>query len=412
MNIVLVNHYAGSPQMGMEFRPYYMAKEWIQMGHQVTIIAGDYSHLRKNNPKVEKDYQVETIDGITYCWFQTGEYEGNGAKRGLTMLRFCRKLLKYKKKIIQDYAPDVLISSSTYPIDSIPVHWIAKKAKARHIHEVHDMWPATLTEVGGLGKSNPFVVAMQIGENYAYSHADEVVSLPDHAEEYMRKHGLKAGHFHAIGNGVVLEEWKNPKALPEEMEAKLSEIQSRYDLVVGYLGGHALSNSLDLLIDVAIQLKKENIAFVLIGDGVEKKALQERADQEQLEHVYFFDPVDKTSIPLASKYFGCGYLGAKISPLYRFGICMNKMFDYMMAELPVLCAITAPDNPVSLSQGGIMVESGDVNGIINGILELRNMTKEERALMGARGKSYIMDHATYEILSHQFAELFNVGGPK
>ena len=26
MNILLINHYAGSPDLGMEFRPYYMAK--------------------------------------------------------------------------------------------------------------------------------------------------------------------------------------------------------------------------------------------------------------------------------------------------------------------------------------------------------------------------------------------------
>ena len=412
MNIILVNHYAGSPQMGMEFRPYYMAKEWIQMGHQVTIIAGDYSHLRKENPRITKDYQVENIDGITYCWFQTGEYEGNGAKRGLTMLRFCRKLLKYKKQIIKDFSPDVVISSSTYPIDSIPVHWIAKKAKAKHIHEVHDMWPATLTEVGGLGKSNPFVMAMQFGENYAYSHADDVVSLPDHAEEYMKKHGLKSGHFHAIGNGVVLEEWNHPKPLAKDIELKLKDIQSKYDMVVGYLGGHALSNSLDLLIDVALQLREKSIAFVLIGDGVEKKSLMERICIEQLTNFYFIDPIDKSCISKALKYFGCGYLGAKESPLYRFGISPNKVFDYMMAELPVLCAITAPDNPISLSQGGIMVESGDVNGIMNGILDLCNMSAEERAQMGARGKAYIMNHATYQILSQQFADLFIVGGSR
>ena len=49
MNILYIDHYAGSPDMGMEFRPYYLAREWIKMGHQVTIVAGDYSHLRSEN---------------------------------------------------------------------------------------------------------------------------------------------------------------------------------------------------------------------------------------------------------------------------------------------------------------------------------------------------------------------------
>ena len=52
MNIVLINHYAGSPEMGMEFRPYYFAREWVKKGHRVDIFAASYSHLRRVNPKV------------------------------------------------------------------------------------------------------------------------------------------------------------------------------------------------------------------------------------------------------------------------------------------------------------------------------------------------------------------------
>ena len=40
MHIVIFNHYAGSPKMGMEYRPYYLAQEWIKNCHKVTIVAG------------------------------------------------------------------------------------------------------------------------------------------------------------------------------------------------------------------------------------------------------------------------------------------------------------------------------------------------------------------------------------
>lgn len=49
MNILLINHYAGNPELGMEFRPYYMAKEWVKQGHEVLILGATYSHLRKSN---------------------------------------------------------------------------------------------------------------------------------------------------------------------------------------------------------------------------------------------------------------------------------------------------------------------------------------------------------------------------
>ena len=38
MNIILINHYAGSDRHGMEYRPYYMAKRWVQAGCQVTVV--------------------------------------------------------------------------------------------------------------------------------------------------------------------------------------------------------------------------------------------------------------------------------------------------------------------------------------------------------------------------------------
>ncbi len=47
MNILLINHYAGSPELGMEFRPYYMAKEWVKAGHQVLIV-GEVSRIKKS----------------------------------------------------------------------------------------------------------------------------------------------------------------------------------------------------------------------------------------------------------------------------------------------------------------------------------------------------------------------------
>lgn len=47
MNIILINHYAGSNFHGMAFRPYYLAREWVKMGHNVTIIAASFSHLRQ-----------------------------------------------------------------------------------------------------------------------------------------------------------------------------------------------------------------------------------------------------------------------------------------------------------------------------------------------------------------------------
>ena len=51
MNILYLEHYVGGPEYGMEFRPYYLAREWVKQGHEVHIIGATYSHLRRRQPK-------------------------------------------------------------------------------------------------------------------------------------------------------------------------------------------------------------------------------------------------------------------------------------------------------------------------------------------------------------------------
>ena len=199
MNILLINHYAGSPEMGMEFRPYYFAREWIKMGHRVDIIAGDYSHLRRINPEVRKDFQESVVDGIHYHWIRTGVYEGNGVKRAITMARFVSKLWIHAGKIVRKLDPDVVITSSTYPIDTYAGQRIRKKSKKkiRLIHEVHDMWPISPIEIGGMSPGNPFIRVMQMGEDSFCQNADIVVSLNRYtypaAKQYFIEHGMSTG---------------------------------------------------------------------------------------------------------------------------------------------------------------------------------------------------------------------------
>ena len=74
---------------------------------------------------------------------RAGRYEANGVARALTMERFVRKLYTHARMICNSWSPDVVIASSTYPLDTFPSQKIAKKAGAKYIHEFHDLWPAS-----------------------------------------------------------------------------------------------------------------------------------------------------------------------------------------------------------------------------------------------------------------------------
>lgn len=406
MNILLINHYAGSPEMGMEFRPFYFAREWVKMGHHVDIAAADYSHLRMKNPEISKDFQTEIIDGITYHWIKTGRYEGNGAARALTMFQFVGKLWRNAGEIARKWKPDVVITSSTYPLDTYAGQRIAKKSGAGLIHEVHDMWPLTLVEVGGMSRYHPFVLLLQMAENSAYRHSEFVVSLLPFAKKYMIRHGMDAKKFVEIPNGVVIEDWERPEELPEEYKVVLEEFRQDGKFIVGYFGGHALSNALDTLLDVAKLLKSKKIQFVLVGDGTEKSRLMERKHKEGIENICFFNTIPKRAIPNLVSYFDCSYMGVLDSPLYRFGICLNKMYDSMMAGKPIICAVNTPTTPVEKYQCGVMVRTPGAEKQAKAIERIYQLPEEQRNQMGTRGKYAVLNYFTYNNLAKKFENLF------
>ena len=55
LNILLINHYAGTPSLGMEYRPYYLAREWVRAGHRVTVVAANFSHVRTHQPQAGEE---------------------------------------------------------------------------------------------------------------------------------------------------------------------------------------------------------------------------------------------------------------------------------------------------------------------------------------------------------------------
>ena len=93
------------------------------------------------------------------------------------------------------------------------------------------------------------------------------------------------------------------------------------------------------------------------------------------------------------------------SPLYRFGLSLNKMCDSMMAGLPVICAFDAPDTLVNIYHCGYQCNF-EISASVKAIKKLKSMTIEERQRMGLRGKNAVLQHFTYEKLAVKFAGLF------
>lgn len=401
MNILIINHYAGNPELGMEFRPYYLGREWVKTDNPVMIIGGSFSHLRKQQPTVEN----ETVDGIEYRWVPIKPYNGNGLGRIRSMFDFVRKLWCCHTKYIGDFKPDVVIASSTYPLDIYPARKIAKRFGARLVYEVHDLWPLSPMELGGYSKNHPFIRVMQSAEDYCYSHSNKVVSLLPNAIDHMKERGMSEDKFVYIPNGYDSEEWNSSIQAPEEIKNHIKKLKSEGKFIIMYAGGHAISNALDFFLDAMKSIKdNSNIVAVMIGKGQEKPRLEQRVKDEQIYNVIMLPPVTKNEIPAVLALADCLYIGWKKNSLYRFGICPNKLLDYMMSGKPIIHSVAAPNDWVKDSNCGISVDAENTEALAKAIRQIYGTTKEERNELGTNGKNFCQNNFNYKNLASRFID--------
>lgn len=390
----------------MEYRPFYLAREWVRRGHTVRILASSESHVRARQPDLGgRNSFDEDIEGVSYSWYRTPPYAGNGIGRVRNMASFVGRLYREGKEIADCFRPDVVIASSTYPMDIWPARRIARMAGAKLVYEVHDLWPLSPIELGGMPRWHPFIMLVQAAEDYAYRHADIVVSMLPKVREYMESRGMAPHKLHVVPNGIDPAEWNlDASPLDDEVTAVFDRFREEGFSVVGYAGAHGVANALDAFLEAAGMMAEEQVAFVLVGNGPEKAALQQQAAAVGVKNVLFLDPVRKSQIPSLLKYFDVAYIGLQKQPLFRFGIAPNKLMDYMMAGCPVLMAIEAGNDPVGEAGCGLTVRPEDPGAIADGIRSLLALSEDRRRDMGTLAREYILRHHTYPLLSQRFLE--------
>lgn len=401
MNILLINHYAGSDHYGMEFRPYLMAREWVKMGHDVTILAATFTHLRKVNPAVSKDFEEEYIDGIRYVWVKACKYQSNGLMRVVNMMTFYNKLKWNAKKIADKYKPDSAIASSTYPFDIFAVSKIAKHANAKLCFEIHDLWPLSPIELFGFKESNPLIKYLQRAEDFAFQNAETVISILPDANIHMKERGFSDEKYVYVPNGVVLDV-EAPAYVEETVIEDIRVLKEAGNFLVAYAGNHSGANGLEAFIEAAASIDDPKIKLLLIGGGNDKPKLVEYAKTLKADNVLFYNPVKKDNIPYLLEIIDIAFMGLKRESLFRFGISPNKLFDYMLAKKPILYAVEASNNPIKEASCGITAEAENAGSIAKSVVEFSLLPRETLLEMGENAYRYVVTNHDYRVLSERF----------
>ena len=403
MKVLIINHYASPPSLGMSGRHHALSKQLTSYGHEVLILASAKHPYLNVSYQPTKPLQIIEEENIKYLLLPSHEYQGNGIGRLLNMLSFLWEAVSFFKKQ-ELFTPDLVIGSSVHPFAALAGERIAKRYDVPFYFEVRDFWPQTLVDMGVISKKHPLSILFYRMEKYLYREAKKIIVLLPYGYEYICNLGISREKIVYIPNGIDLDVFSDVK--------KPQKDRSEYFAVM-YLGSFGPANNLDVLLEAAVILRQETdapkINWYLIGSGPEKEFLKQKSKQLNLDNVFIQDKVPKSHVPRLLVKADALIFHLRQVDVFKYGISPNKLFDYLASFRPIVYACNARNNPVAEAQAGISISPEDPKAMAKAIAKLASMSLEDRNKMGQSGRLYVEKNHDYKslgkILNHCLQEV-------
>lgn len=395
MKIWIVNHYADPPD-GLATRSYDIARRLVQRGHEVTIFASNFSHyhFKPTRELRGRPWRDEKLGGVRFIWIRTSRYKKNDSRRVLNMMSFAA-LAVVRGSIDRSGRPDAVVGVSVHPLAALAGWILAVARHSRFYFEVTDLWPQTLVDFGLLRDGSLTVRMMRRLETFLFRRAHRIIMLWRDTADYVEAAGGSRAKIAWVPHGVELEKYDE---LPP-YDGGLGR-----PLRIMFLGGFVSANALDVLLKGAAVLQRrgcQDVRFVLVGAGTQLQELVSLVRDLGLVNVEFLPPVPKSEVPRVMVNADAFIYGLKDLPLYRYGISLNKLTDYLAGGRPIIFYGNSSYDPVADAGAGISVPPAQPEALADAVERLAKLSPEERQAMGRRGRQFLERHHAISLLAER-----------
>lgn len=393
----VVNHYTTLPSRdGAGHRHFRLAQEMRGRGWNPVLILASTQHpsgSQYSGARAGNIYAVE--EGVSYAMLRVPAYRG-GVQRLRNMFYFTAMLVK-PSSTRHLPAPDLVIGSTVH----LGAAWGARRLARRHgvpfVFEIRDIWPETLIDLGRLRAGSRLARLMKRFARRLCADADLVISPLPGVREYLDGLGLEKTPFKWISNGVDLEEEQPPEAVP-----------AHDDFTVMYLGSLGNANGVRGLLEAFDRANDapgaKRLRLRIVGDGTRAADLQKlAASLRSADAITFERRIPRGDVVPRAREADALIVNIEDLPVYRFGISLNKLFDYLAAARPIIIATSASNNPVAEAGAGFTVPAGDLEALAAAIRRMSETSDQERAAMGRRGRTHVESEYTYASLGARLA---------
>lgn len=379
-----------------------MTKTWTAQGHEVTVIAG-MMHANGLEKKAEYKgkYFVKKKQGLVnvHRTHVSESYNSGFIGRlwgyfSFMFSSFWAGVFKIEGKF------DVVIVTSPPLFVGISGYFISLFKRIPMVFEIRDLWPESAIDTGVL--TNKWIIKMAYGvEKFIYKKAKLInVLTPAFYNTLRDNKNIDEKKIIMIPNAADF-------SLSEEILANFDREQFRKEnniqenFVITYVGAHGVANHLDQILEAGKVLEDTNVLFLLIGQGMEKARLIEKAKEINVKNVRFLDPVPKKEV---FKYIIASEMGASVlKKVDTFKtVYSNKTFDYFSCKTPILMAIDGVSRELlEDAKAGTYVEPENLdeyNRVIREYLDNPTRLQDE----GKNGYLYAKQNFDREVLAKKY----------
>lgn len=389
MNIWLINNYTSLPEHGQFTRTFYFGKNLKEMGQKPVVFAGSHPH-NTDVQMIEGPEKFLVFQEEPFPWVlvKTAKYGKNRKKQILTMFQFYRNGKRAAKWVAERYGkPDVILGSSAHPLAALLAVRLAKKYHCRPVVEVRDLWPESIVVMGVAGKYNPAVLFLRRLERWLYKNADAVVFTMKGAYDYIIEQGwdqeIPRSKVFNVNNGVELKTFDENKT---RFHLKDPDLDDPNTVKVVYTGSIRLVNNIGLLVDMAKELRNPKIRILIWGAGNELEALRERVKAEGISNIVFKGFVEKKYIPSIVSRADINLVHWTMSPLLKYGVSYNKLFEYLAGGRPVYSTVRTPYSIIEPAGCGFATKGFSAKELAEGLDHLAALPAEELLRMGQNAR--------------------------
>lgn len=306
-------------------------------------------------------------------------------------LSICKLYLRARKA--KDV--DVLSISSTPPINGLMFRGLKKKLGCKVVYNLQDIFPDSMVHAGLTKRGSLIWKLGRKIEDLTYRNSDVIVVISEDFRKNILAKGVPEEKI------VMIRNWVDQNAVVP-VERKDNPLFDTYNLdrdrfYVCYSGNVGMSQNMDMLLDVAKSLRdREDIGFVIVGEGAYKKQVEQRVAEENISNVTLmpFQPYEQIG-----QVFSLGDCGLIIS---KAGTGENsvpsKTWSIMSAARPVLACFdkgSELDQILTENDCGVCVPADDAEAFRNAILRMAQ-DRDARLQQGANGRKYIEANLTRE----------------